>query len=109
MGLSLSDAASMSGSWRSSSTGHCATRNRLGSVLGKRNRQSNHQREKRRCVSLTRHLLERSEKVIQGTAAADRSVDSAVGTNGELDKDSLNRALCILIAKVDRWAVGSQS
>lgn len=39
----------------------------------------------------------------EGTAAADRSVDSAVGTNGELDKDSLNRALCILIAKVDRF------
>ncbi|RCN40544.1 hypothetical protein ANCCAN_13514 [Ancylostoma caninum] len=37
-----------------------------------------------------------------GVAAADRSVDSAIG-NGELDKDSLSRALCILIAKVDRF------
>ncbi|EYB83538.1 hypothetical protein Y032_0333g2794 [Ancylostoma ceylanicum] len=38
----------------------------------------------------------------EGIAAADRSVDSAIG-NGELDKDSLSRALCILIAKVDRF------
>nr|CDJ95025.1 Protein of unknown function DUF1981 domain containing protein [Haemonchus contortus] len=38
----------------------------------------------------------------EGIGAADRSVDSAIG-NGELDKDSLSRALCILIAKVDRF------
>ncbi|CAJ0592947.1 unnamed protein product [Cylicocyclus nassatus] len=38
----------------------------------------------------------------EGIAAADRSVDTAI-TNGELDKDSLSRALCILIAKVDRF------
>ncbi|PIO53346.1 hypothetical protein TELCIR_25321, partial [Teladorsagia circumcincta] len=37
-----------------------------------------------------------------GIGAADRSVESAIG-NGELDKDSMNRALCILIAKVDRF------
>ncbi|VDM75695.1 unnamed protein product [Strongylus vulgaris] len=37
-----------------------------------------------------------------GTSAADRSVDTAI-SNGELDKDSLSRALCILIAKVDRF------
>ncbi|VDL78555.1 unnamed protein product [Nippostrongylus brasiliensis] len=35
----------------------------------------------------------------EGISAADRTVESAVG-NGELDKDSLNRALCILIAKI---------
>ncbi|KAE9418689.1 hypothetical protein Angca_003212, partial [Angiostrongylus cantonensis] len=33
---------------------------------------------------------------------ADRSVENAIG-NSEVDRDSLNKALCILIAKVDRF------
>ncbi|VDM57039.1 unnamed protein product [Angiostrongylus costaricensis] len=37
-----------------------------------------------------------------GETAADRSVENAIG-NGEVDRDSLNKALCILIAKVDRF------
>ncbi|KAK6729296.1 hypothetical protein RB195_006380 [Necator americanus] len=42
------------------------------------------------------------QKEEEGISAADRSVNSAIG-NGELDKDSLSRVLCILIAKVDRF------
>ncbi|KAJ1346286.1 hypothetical protein KIN20_001044 [Parelaphostrongylus tenuis] len=43
-----------------------------------------------------------SNEEMQGETAADRSVENALG-NGEVDRDSLNRALCILIAKADRF------